>query len=323
MHPRPSAPVGAALREALRRSPEAAPARLVPLRLSRTGKALFATAALLFILACSAGSSALPTQTAFVITATSPASTATTAAASPTEPPTVIAPTATHAPTCSVLQELNLRIGPGTAYNPPIIALQAGTEFVPMGFNPVGVPGGPWVQARVDSINKTGWVSAGSQFVSCNLDLASLPEVSVAPPPKPAAPRVGTGAVDGNNIDSFRFSLNYNNDYFIRMYVFRSDDPDEQFTASKDGRGISSVLFIVTSPNGNRTFLNRTERNAGYCIFGGGEPECNPWLLENGQYMWTSGGEPVIERDYELTIEVTADDGEVGDWIIPINVRLP
>jgi hypothetical protein len=285
---------------------------------------LFAGAAVLLILACSGVSTtptvSAPTQTPFVVTATGPVSTATSLSAATDSP---ISPTASTAASCSVLQQLNLRNGPGTAYNPPIIALEAGTEFVPIGFNPVGVPGGPWVQAQVDSINKTGWVSAGDQFVSCNLELASLPEVSVPPPPKPAAPRVGTGAVDGNNISSFRFSLDYNNDYFIRMYVFRSDDPDEDFTPSKDGRGITSVQFTVTSPNGNRTFYQSTERNSGYCIFGGGEPECNPWVIENGQYKWGSGGDPVEERDYELTIEVTAEDGEVGDWIIPINVRLP
>lgn len=286
---------------------------------------LLAGAALLVILACSSVStSTQPTQTPFVITATSPGSTAT-AGASPEATLTASPPalTSTPAPSCTVLQQLNLRTGPGTAYNPPIVALDTGTEFTPIGFNPLGTPGGSWVQARVDSISKTGWVSAGAQFVSCNLELTGLPEVSVAPPPRPAPPRVGTGAVDGNNIDSFRFSIDYNNDYFVRMYVFRSDDPDEGFNASKDGRGIVSVKFVVSNPNNTRNFYNSTERNAGYCIFGGGEPECNPWVIENGQYVWGAGGEPVEARDYELLIEVTAEDGQVGDWIIPINLREP
>jgi len=280
---------------------------------------------LLFTLACGVAGSpsptdAPPTQTPFVVTATSPASTATSIVAKGTASP--IPPTPTSGPTCSVLQDVNLRPGPGTAYNPPITALETGTTFVPIGFNPVGVPSGPWVQARVDSISRTGWVSAGTQYVTCTIDLNSLPEVAVAPPPKPAPPGVGTGAVDGNNISAFRFAIEYGSDYFVRMFVFRSDDPDEEFTPSKDGRGIDTVYFVVTTPNGNRTFLERTEGSAGYCIFGGGEPNCNPWVFENGQYMWNSGGEPVIERDYELTIVVTADDGEVGNWIIPVNVRL-
>ncbi len=179
------------------------------------------------------------------------------------------------------------------------------------------------MQGNVTSLNKIGWMSAGDQFVSCNLDLTKLPEVAVAPPPKPAAPRVGTGAVEGNNISSFRFSLDYNNDYFIRMYVFRSDDPSEVFKAGKDGRGISSVNFAVNSSDDSQNFYRSTERNAGYCIFGGGEPDCNPWAYENGQFRWRSGGDPVVEGDYNLVITVTAEDGEVGNWIIPVNLRLP
>jgi len=284
---------------------------------------LFAGLLLLLVLACSGvTTNTQPTQTPFVITATAPPATATAAAeASPTASPPEA--TSTTAPSCTVLQQLNLRTGPGTAYNPPIVALETGTQFVPIGFNPVGVPGGSWVQARVDSINKTGWVSAGEQFVTCNLELSSLPEVTVAPPPKPAAPRVSMGAVDGNNLEIFRFSIDTNNDYFVRMYVFRSDNPDEGFSLSKDGRGIDTVKFLVTSSDNSRNFFSSTEGQAGYCIFGGGTPECNPWVIENGQYVWGAGGEPVAEQDYELFIEVTADDGEVGNWTIPITVRFP
>lgn len=288
------------------------------------GRLLFSGFVILLVIACSSVPPLTQaTQTPFVITATVPASTSTIIPPTPSATTSPISLTSTVAASCAVLQQLNLRSGPGTAYNPPIIALETGTEFVPIGFEPQGVPGGTWVQARVDSLNRTGWVSAGEQFVSCNLELSSLPRVEVPPPPKPAAPRVGTGAVDGDNISSFRFSLDYNRDYFVRMYVFRSDNPDEGFTPNKDGRGITSVEFRVTSPNGNQTFYESTERNAGYCIFGGGEPDCNPWVLENGEFRWGAGGGPVVERNYKLTITVTADDGEVGVWFIDISVTLP
>lgn len=288
--------------------------------LPRLGGLLLAA---MFILACGAVATPAPasTQTPFVVTATALEATAVAPTITTTDSPA--APTSTSAPTCTVLQDLNLRPGPGTAYNPPIIALEAGTEFLPIGFNPVGIPGGTWVQARVDSINRTGWVSAGAAFVTCDLDLTSLPEVAVAPPPKPTPPRISAGAVDGDNISAFRFSLEYGNESFVRMLVFRSDDPDEGFTPSKDGRGVDTVQFIVTSPNGDRTFYQSTEGSAGYCIFGGGTPECNPWTFENGEYKWGPGGELVTERDYELTIIMTADDGQVGTCIIPINLRLP
>jgi hypothetical protein len=201
--------------------------------------------------------------------------------------------------------------------------LKKGLEFTPIGFNPQGVPSGRWVQAKVDSLNKTGWVSAGTDFVSCNIDLTTLPKVDVQPPPKPAPPILGTGAVDGDGISNFRFSLDYNPDYFVRMYVFRSDDANETFEASKDGRGIESVKFTITSPDSSTPIYENTERNPGYCIFGGGDAACNPWIFEDSQYKWTTGGRAVEAGNYKLLIVVTATDGTVGQWFIDINIRLP
>lgn len=296
-------------------------------RFSR-GRLLSLGFCLLFITACVLPGSVPPTP--IVITAT-PASTDTPTTAtlsSPTDTPvpsatiTSVEITATTSSSCTVLQDLNLRNGPGTAYNPPIGVLKADTEFVPIGFDPQGVPGGPWVQAQVESTNQSGWVSAGSQFVSCNVEFSSLPEVDVPPPPKGAPPRIGTGAVDGDGISDFRFSIDYNPDYFVRMYVFRSDDEDEVFSAGKDGRGITSVEFIVTSLDEKVEYYKRTEGTAGYCIFGGGEPNCNPWIFENGQYKWNAGGNPVQAGSYLLTVIVTANDGEVGKWLIDINIDL-
>jgi len=285
-------------------------------RFSRNGL-IYLGSFVLFITAC-----ILPfaQPTPIVITATPPVSTET-----PVPQETLITPTSPSNASCTVLQDLNLRSGPGTAYNPPLTQLDAGTEFVPIGFEPQGVPGGPWVQVQVESTNQTGWVSAGEQFVSCNLELATLPQVDVPPPPKGVPPRIGTGAVDGDKDSwpSFRFSFDYNPDYFLRMYVFRSDDPNEVFSADKDGRGITSVEFIVESLDETVEYYRRTEINPGYCIFAGGEPDCNPWIFENGQYKWSTGGDPVEKGNYLLTVIVTAEDGEVGTFLLDINIDLP
>ena len=290
---------------------------------------LFMGFLILVVIACVLPGSVQPTP--IVITATPPISTETPPAATETAPASASATlsitlTASNSASCTVLQDLNVRSGPGTAYNPPLAVLEEGTEFVPIGFDPQGVPGGPWVQTQVEGISQPGWVSAGSQFISCNLDFASLPSVEVPPPPQGVPPRVGTGAVDGNGIDNFRFSFDYNPDYFVRMYVFRSDDENEVFSANKDGRGVTSVEFLVSSPEDSQEFVEyyrRTEINPGYCIFAGGEPDCNPWIFENGQYKWSAGGEPVEEGIYLLTINVTAEDGEVGNWLIDITIDLP
>src|SRR4026209_2036470 len=42
--------------------------------------------------------------------------------------------TASSGPGCTVLQDLNLRSGPGTAYRPPIRVLPANTVVTPLGF---------------------------------------------------------------------------------------------------------------------------------------------------------------------------------------------
>ncbi len=228
---------------------------------------------------------------------------------------------------CTVQQDLNLRSGPGTAYNPPIAILKAGTKLVPSGYNSQGVPSGLWVQVQVEGTSQTGWVSAGIQYVSCNLELASLPAVAVPPPPKPAPPKIGTGVVDGNGISYFRSSMEFDPEYFFRMYVFRSDDPDEQFSANKDGRNIASVEFTVTSLDGDVIYYDHIENNAGYCIFGGGEPDCSPWIYENGQYRWAIGGDPVQPGNYQLTITVNSNDDQVGVWFWdsknPVSITLP
>ncbi|HEX5809379.1 MAG TPA: hypothetical protein VFY25_11985, partial [Anaerolineales bacterium] len=46
------------------------------------------------------------------------------------------------ATSCTVLQDLNLRSGPGTAYRPPVRVLPANSVIIPLGFAPQGVPGG-------------------------------------------------------------------------------------------------------------------------------------------------------------------------------------
>lgn len=247
----------------------------------------------------------LPTNTLPVIT---PSSTATTA------PPV---PTATSGPICTVLQDLNLRSGPGTAYRPPIRALPAQTVLVPLGFNPTGVPGGPWVQVEDKANNLIGWVSAGNQFVNCNIDLTTLPSVAVAPPAPPPPPTSDNSTPDGTFPESFVWEADFDSQFFVRFYVHDTINGD-----SDDGDGITEVNFQVLDDTGKLVY-ERTERQAGYCIFGGGEPNCNPWVLEDFVYKWSAGGEAVKEGEYKLLIVVVADSAEQGNWNYDVTIDLP
>jgi hypothetical protein len=298
------------------------------------------SAMLLIVLGCSLGSSAvlqptdtlvptpeivsthqpttLPVDTQIPATET-PASQTLPTSPPPTSAPTEVQPSAavTSGALCLVLQDLNLRPGPGTAYRPPIIALSADTELVPLGYNPTGTPGGDWVQVKVNSLNQIGWVSAGAQFVSCNIELSSLPSVAVAPPPPPEPPQANNSTPDGTFPPNFVWEADFNREYFVRFRIY-----DTTGGGVKDGDGIAEVSFQILDKEGREVYA-RVERSAGFCIFGGGEPDCNPWTLEGFTYKWKPGGEPVREERYTLLIVVIAKSGEQGNWNYEVDIDLP
>ena len=226
-------------------------------------------------------------------------------------------PTALPGPLCTVLTDLNLRPGPGTAYRPPLRALPAGTQLEPLGFNPQGVPGGPWVQVKEITRNEIGWVSAGGQFVSCNLDLTQLPAVAVAPP-LPPPPEVTDSTPEGDIPEEWVWELVFSKDFLLRMKVY-----DSLTGTTNDGDGIAQVAFTVLDAGGN-TVYQRTEMTAGYCIFGGGEPDCNPWLVEDFTYKWSQGGEAVRSGEYQVNIDVSNADGSTtGHWEVKVDLQFP
>jgi hypothetical protein len=223
----------------------------------------------------------------------------------PSETDTVTSPVETSSALCTVLSEVNFRSGPGTPYRPPIRALPVGTELVPLGFNPVGVIGGPWVHVRDESRNEIGWVSGETRLLSCNIDLNELPQVSVPPPPPPPAPVVtDTGPDGGEQPVSWEWELDFNETYFLRMIVF-----DTESGTSSDGDGIKSGTFTVFDENETEVY-KRTENDPAFCIFRGGEPDCNPWVIEDYAYRWTSGGEAAKSGLYTITVLV---EGEITD----------
>src|SRR5215208_7218194 len=149
----------------------------------------------------------------------SPANTTTT---SPTleQGVTQEATSANSAAQCSVLKDLNLRIGPGTAYRPIIRVLPSNSIVTPLGYAPQGFRGGDWAYVQNTTTSDKGWVSAGPQFISCNIELSSLPPVDFGtprPPPLPknaqAAPGPGTcgegGVTSDNGVDVYDCIVNF------------------------------------------------------------------------------------------------------------------
>ena len=109
-------------------------------------------------------------------------------------PPQATSPTpsATVPPanTCEIVYAgadgLNLRAGPGVAYDPPITPLYAGTILEPVARS----ADGGWIQVIVTGKDLKGWVSAGRAYVRCEQNVADLPvgraPATPTPTPTPA-----------------------------------------------------------------------------------------------------------------------------------------
>ncbi len=79
---------------------------------------------------------------------------------------------------------LRLREGPGTAYEPPIRSLPAGTELQPQAYSDVGFPDGQWVKVQVVGAGEEGWVDQ-SFLTDCNVDVTGLGGAAFPPTPVP------------------------------------------------------------------------------------------------------------------------------------------
>ena len=242
-----------------------------------------------------------------------------------TDVPTIASGTG---PRCTVLRDLNLRSGPGTAYNPPITLLPANTELIPLAYNPVGYPGGSWVQVEAPS-QKTGWVSAGAAYISCNIDLKGLPSVSVAPPPATTTQQTARPSGQASN-PSGTCGSDPGATYDCKV-VFTDGFP-MQFVLLKNGKeigkkdGVQSVDFKVQQGDNPDPIYQNSEAEAAYCIFGGNGP-CNSWVLEDNVYKWRSGGPPIKAGDYKVSIDATVNTKE-GDtlsfhWDANVTISLP
>jgi hypothetical protein len=160
-----------------------------------------------------------PTQpavaTATLVPPTQPAATTQAPTLVPTFTPTVqptLTPTATPIPQCTILKDLSLFPGPGTAYLLQLAIIRAGTVVTPTGYNPAGYPSANWVQVTDPTSKQQGWIIATADYINCNLDLSTLPAVTVAPPEPGCRSlvnvvlRTGPGTAYWNNLVSVPFN---------------------------------------------------------------------------------------------------------------------
>ena len=226
---------------------------------------------------------------------------------------------ASTGPSCTILQDLNLRFGPGTAYRPPVDVLPANRVVTPLGFVPQGIPGGSWAYIQDSASQAKGWVSAGSQYISCDIELASLPSVAFGTPPPPPLPK----STQNSDPDGNGFCIDSSDD--LECVGIFSDQTLFQFQIIRNGielgenDGVEQVSFTVKKDG--VPVYDIVEVNKAYCVFGGNGP-CNGWVFEDGSYKWTPGGLPVEPGEYEMEVFATVN-GETSRWAVNFTATLP
>jgi hypothetical protein len=107
---------------------------------------------------------------------------------------------------------------------------------------------------------------------------------------------------------------------FRQRMVFQAEVRDRN-AGSHDGAGIDNVRFTITDSNGRQVHF-RQENNAGYCVFGGGEPDCNVWWFADSGYRWPDG-EQLTAGGHSAVIDITPKQGEPVSWFWTFSVELP
>ncbi|MCL4304273.1 MAG: hypothetical protein KJ077_51810, partial [Anaerolineae bacterium] len=107
--------------------------------------------------------------------------------------------------------------------------------------------------------------------------------------------------------------LDFNNLVFRNRLVFRVVAFDKN-KGQTDGAGIDNVRFEILGDPG--TVHERTERTAGYCVFGGGEPTCNVWNFAEHNYRWPEPyqHELITNGLYSAQIEINPTSGDSANW---------
>ena len=258
--------------------------------------------------------SATPTP---VVTSTPTSTPKPTGTPTPTSTPTAAAEVCT----VTVSPALNVRSGPGLDYTPPIGGARQGVQLKPLSRNAAAT----WLEVEIGASGVVGWVTSSARFVECTFDILTLP-IGLTPPT--AVPTTKPDATDpppvANPLDPIGIVIRgpgergdlagdiytaeyagaenqpiFRNRFFVELYVY---DPKVGDTT---GDGIDRVEFEVFQ-NGNSVY-KRTERTERFCVFGGGEPDCDVIRLGRG-LNWPGTDNPMEADQYTMNIRAVPDD---------------
>lgn len=88
---------------------------------------------------------------------------------------------------------------------------------------------------------------------------------------------------------------------------------------NRDGDGIQNVDLWIEGPHGE-TVYRRTENNAAYCAFSGGEPDCVILDLRHNQY-WPNRGPLIQDGPHTLRATIHARDGRETSVALTIEIQ--
>jgi hypothetical protein len=95
----------------------------------------------------------------------------------------------------------------------------------------------------------------------------------------------------------------------------------EPVSSNVDGQNIDSVDFTITDSK-NVQVHYRKEKTAGYCAFGGGEPDCVIWDFASHNYTWPDGAK-ITSGTYTLHINAIDKDQFVMFGDIKFRIQVP
>jgi hypothetical protein len=104
---------------------------------------------------------------------------------------------------------------------------------------------------------------------------------------------------------------------FRDRIVFRVEAFDSA-VGKTDGAGIQNVKFDITGPNGE--VHSRSENTAGYCAFGGGEPNCDVWVFYERGNKWPNG-KTIEDGTHSVTITITPKQGKPVQWFWTFEIK--
>lgn len=89
-----------------------------------------------------------------------------------------------------------------------------------------------------------------------------------------------------------------------------------------DGANIAQVAFTIADDTAGGIVHERVERNAGYCVFGGGEPDCALWDFAAHDNTWPDGQHTLDpSHTYRAQALVTTKSGSETLWFFTFSVQ--